>query len=173
MSTEQFWTLIERARDEVGSDPDNIAGRAVDLLATRPAEEIVTVQRAIRRLMADSYRRELWGAAYLINGGASDDGFEYFRGWLLTQGRHTFEQVVAMPDRLADVPDVLTAAVEDLVLECEESLGIAVEAYQLATGENLPAFLDVPAYPPLDGPGWDFDDAEETERRLPRLSAMF
>ena len=37
--------------------------------------------------MDDSYRWDLWGAAYLANGGCSDDGFDYFRGWLIGQGR--------------------------------------------------------------------------------------
>jgi hypothetical protein len=31
--------------------------------------------------------RDQWGAAYLANGGCSDDGFDYFRGWLIGQGR--------------------------------------------------------------------------------------
>ena len=37
----------------------------------------------------------LWDAAYLINGGCSDDGFDYFRGWLVDQGRETFERCLA------------------------------------------------------------------------------
>ncbi|MFL6076856.1 MAG: DUF4240 domain-containing protein [Mycobacteriales bacterium] len=37
--------------------------------------------------MAESYQGDLWGAAYLINGGASDDGFDYFRGWLIARTR--------------------------------------------------------------------------------------
>jgi hypothetical protein len=36
----------------------------------------------------------MWVAAYLMNGGCSDDGFDYFRGWLIAQGRTTLEQVV-------------------------------------------------------------------------------
>jgi len=51
--------------------------------------------------MADSYRVDLWGAAYLINGGCSDDAFEYFRGWLIVQGRGTYERIVADPPILS------------------------------------------------------------------------
>jgi hypothetical protein len=43
-------------------------------------------------LLAASYRTVLWAAACLINGGYSDDGFEYFRGWLIVQGRDVFER---------------------------------------------------------------------------------
>lgn len=40
-----------------------------------------------------TYDWDLWGAAYLINGGASDDGFDYFRGWLLSQGSERWAKV--------------------------------------------------------------------------------
>jgi hypothetical protein len=45
--------------------------------------------------------RDQWGAAYLANGGCSDDGFDYFRGWLIGQGRKVYETVLADPDSLA------------------------------------------------------------------------
>jgi hypothetical protein len=60
--------------------------------------------------MADSYHVDLSGAAYLINGRCSDDGVEYFRGWLIAQGRATYERVVADPDALADLRDIRVAA---------------------------------------------------------------
>jgi Protein of unknown function (DUF4240) len=62
------------------------------LLSARPSGEIVSADEFLRGLMADSYRDPLWAAAYLVNGGCSDDGFEYFRGWLIMHGgqRHLF-----------------------------------------------------------------------------------
>ncbi|MFE5591185.1 DUF4240 domain-containing protein [Streptomyces sp. NPDC056549] len=33
-------------------------------------------------------------AAYMVNGGCCDDGFDYFRGWLIAQGRNVFERAV-------------------------------------------------------------------------------
>ena len=44
----------------------------------RSPEEIVAFQRVLDELMDESYRADLWGAAYVINGGCSDDGFEDF-----------------------------------------------------------------------------------------------
>jgi hypothetical protein len=40
-----------------------------------------------------------------MNGGCSDDGFEYFRAWLLAQGRDTFEKALEDPDTLAALED--------------------------------------------------------------------
>ncbi|MER7341367.1 DUF4240 domain-containing protein [Streptomyces sp. NPDC000075] len=39
------------------------------------------------------------GTAHGANGGCSDDGFDYFCGWLITQGPEAFERVVADPGR--------------------------------------------------------------------------
>ncbi|WP_217498085.1 MULTISPECIES: DUF4240 domain-containing protein [Sphingomonas] len=37
--------------------------------------------------MIRSYRWDLWRAAKVAKGGVSDDGFEYFRTWLISRGR--------------------------------------------------------------------------------------
>jgi hypothetical protein len=144
-----------------------------ELLSTRPAEEIAAFAQPVWDLLAASYRWDLWAAAYLINGGASDDGFEYFRGWLIAQGRDVFERSVADPDSLADHPAVIEGAEEgEAGVECEDILGVAWTAYRVATGEDLPAGTFTIQYPEL-GEGWDFDDASEMARRLPRLAALY
>src|ERR1700761_5447152 len=95
MKREQFWALIDTARGAVRdpSDDEAVASRAVDVLSGHPHQEIAAAQQAFWDLMAESYRTELWAAAYEINGGCSDDLFEYFRGWLILQGRAVFERV--------------------------------------------------------------------------------
>jgi Protein of unknown function (DUF4240) len=175
MDRQQFWQLIEAAREQV-PDPDDaeaVARRASSLLAARPAQEIVAAQQALWDLMSESYTNPLWAAAYLINGGCSDDGFDYFRGWLIAQGREVFERVVADPEALAEAPAVRTSAAEWCELECEAVLSIAWNAHLTATGEQLPARAFTIRYPPLD-PAWsfDFDDRDEMTRRLPRLAAL-
>jgi hypothetical protein len=77
MNTNEFWDLIESAR-RLADDPadsDQIASEASTLLATRPREEIIAAEHALYELLGDSYLLRLWAAAYLINGGCSDDGF--------------------------------------------------------------------------------------------------
>lgn len=175
MDKERFWQLVAAARDQA-SDPDaseEVAGEASTLLAAHPAEEIVATQQVLWDLMADSYTNPLWAAAYLVNGGCSDDGFDYFRGWLIAQGRETFERVVADPDALAELPLVRASAADGLDLEGEDVLGIAWNAHITATGEQLPSGAFRIRYPKLD-PAWnfDFDNRDEMARRLPRLAAL-
>ncbi|MFE7529425.1 DUF4240 domain-containing protein [Kitasatospora sp. NPDC057542] len=176
MDTQQFWNLIEEARSQV-PDPDDgyaVARRATALLVLRPVEEIVAAQRILWELMADSYRAPLWGAAYMINGGCSDDLFDYFRGWLITQGRATFESVITDPDRLAGLPAVRAFAADGIDIECEEALVIAWDAHRETTGEELPDDAFTIQYPTLD-PDWNFDfgDGDRLSQRLPRLAALY
>lgn len=176
MEMRQFWNLIDQARQQVPDpeDADAIAQEATTLLATRPPHAIVDAYRAVAQLLADSYRAPLWAAAYMINGGCSDDGFDYFRGWLIMQGRTVFEQVVADPDTLADNPTVRDAAPEGYELECEDALGIGWQAHLAATEQEIPDTVSTTRYPVLD-PAWDFDfdDSDELARRLPRLATLY
>ncbi|MEV6954143.1 DUF4240 domain-containing protein [Streptomyces sp. NPDC051183] len=172
MDKQTFWKLIETARAEAAEE--DVAARAAQLLAGRPEAEIAAAQQVLWDLLAESYRAPLWAAAYVINGGCSDDGFDYFRGWLLTQGEEAFAAALADPDSLADHPAVREAAEEGLELWDEEALSIAWTAHESATGRELPSGSFTITYPDLD-PSWsfDFDDSEETSTRLPRLSTLF
>ena len=172
MRTDDFWAVIDRATADRPDSPDEVAKRAAAQLATREPEEIVAWDRHLGKVMAASGTEDLWAAAYLINGGCSDDGFDAFRGWLIAHGRSAVARAVADPDSLAELPEVRGAASTGAVFEAEEVLSIGVQAYALATGGELPA---VPAPPsrPDAAQLWDFDDEDEMRRRLPRLSALF
>ncbi|MFE6787867.1 DUF4240 domain-containing protein [Streptomyces sp. NPDC057680] len=127
MNKKQFWQLIEATRNQVSNpnDSEAVARMAALLLASLPVEEIVAAEQVLWDLMVDSYTNPLWAAAYIANGGCSDDGFDYFRGWLITQGREVFERAVADPDALAELPIVQASAADGVDLEGEDMLGIA------------------------------------------------
>ncbi|WP_439145547.1 DUF4240 domain-containing protein [Streptomyces virginiae] len=122
---------MEAARNQASNpnDGEPVAREATSLLASRPVEEIVAAEQVLRDLMVDSYSNPLWAAAYLANGGCSDDGFDYFRGWLIAQGCEVFERVVADPDALAELPIVQASAADGVDLEGEDMLGIAWNAH--------------------------------------------
>jgi hypothetical protein len=166
MSERKFWQLVDAARASaaVPADADSVGRRARELLEAMPVDEVAELARAEWELRARSYRVDLWAAAYLINGGCSDDGFEYFRGWLMAQGRDVFERAVADPDTLAEVPAVRAG----LELEAEEMFGVAHSVYYDRTG-RAPAHTA--EYPQLTE-FWDFDDEHEWRRRMPRLDAV-
>jgi hypothetical protein len=172
MRTDDFWAVIARATADRPGTPAEVADRAAADLAARDPEEIVAWGRHLDKVMVASGTEDLWAAAYLINGGCSDEGFDNFRGWLIAHGREAVARSVKTPDSLAEMPAVKAAASSGAVFEAEEVLSIAAMAYSQATGSDLPA-EESPATRPDSGDLWDFDNEEEMQRRLPRLSALF
>jgi predicted DNA-binding WGR domain protein len=162
----EFWNLIDRSRRGTESVEEQLE-ILKDLLTDRPVDEIVEFEKIRRRLMAQSYQSRLWSAAFLINGSASDDSFEHFRGWMIAQGGDAFYKALKDPDSLAslvDEPDV----------EAEEMLHVASYAYEEKTGRSPDSFLalvgDDPAfkYQDLD-PREVVEDDDELRRLFPKL----
>ena len=172
MRTDDFWAVIDRATADRPGSPGEVAKRAIAELAASDPAEIVAWGRHLDKVMVASGKEDLWAAAYLINGGCSEDGFDHFRGWLIANGRDVLARAVREPDSLAELPAVRAAAMNGAVFEAEEVLAIAGEAYQQVTGSPLPD-SDVPVTKPDPAQLWDFDDEEEMARRLPRLAGLF
>lgn len=168
MDDAAFWEVVEQARRDAGDDaPESVAEAVTAVLVARGVDDTVDFGNTFHRVSEQGRSWDLWGAAYLLQGGCSDDGFDYFRGWLITRGRAVFEAAVADPDSLAAVVDP-----DDLEgLECEDALGAAWDAHQQLTGHDLP-LSDREGDPPDLGEDWDFDDDEEMRRRYPRISAL-
>lgn len=184
MDREQFWALVEVAKAASGGDCKQQAAQLVAALRQRSVSEVLDYDHIHSWLMAQSYRLALWGAAHLINGGCSNDGFDYFRGWLLGQGHAVWQAALADPDSLASHPQVRARASQRErfdTLDCEAMWGVAWEAYEALTGQELtgqvadrhpwPAELQEDDWDP--GEDWDFDDAAEVRRRYPRLWALY
>jgi len=162
MDRAAFWDTIERSTALAADDEERAAALEAALRA-QPAHMLQEFAEEQARLMRESHSWLLWGAAYVINGGCSDDGFDYFRGWLLLRGREVWERALADPDSLADVP----ATRGDV--ECEDVLYAVGKAYREVTGSDLGfATATVEAEPA--GQEWDEDDLP---RLLPRLWARF
>ena len=84
MPADQFWQIIERAARSEG-DPDAHLEALRMGLSELSAEEVISFEVAFRRCLNEAYTWDLWGAAYVVQGGCSDDGFEYFRRWLVSR----------------------------------------------------------------------------------------
>ena len=172
MRTDDFWAVIDRATADRPASPDDVAKRAVAELAIHDPAEIVAWDRHLGKVMVASGVQDLWAAAYLINGGCSDEGFDAFRGWLIAHGREAVARAVREPDSLAGMPAVRAAADGGAVFEAEEVLGIGARAYERATGGPMPE-SDAPPTRPEAADLWDFDNEDEMRRQLPRLSSLF
>ena len=101
----------------------------------------------------------------------SDDGFEYFRRWLIAQGRTAFEKALADPDILAElVPE------DAFTIEFEAFGYAAMNAGSKVTGKSEVDFAKGIAYPvyPKQPAGTPFDeDDAHLKKRYPKLWARF
>jgi len=98
---DRWWDLIERSR-KGAKDSDAQADRLIELLSSElSAAEIVAFDRFLQERIRDAFRADLWAVAYIMNGGCSDDGFDYFLGWLICKGRAHYETALANPEKAA------------------------------------------------------------------------
>src|SRR5262245_38314299 len=87
MTKDTFWDLIDKSFRDVGKDQmDGLSARLrrdrqldclLDRLKMLEPEEIVQFQRCLEECVRDAYRWDLWAVAWIVNGGCSDDGFDY------------------------------------------------------------------------------------------------
>jgi uncharacterized protein DUF4240 len=172
MPADKFWHIIERAAQS-DHDPDAHEEALRVALRELSLEEIISFELAFRRYLNDAYTWDLWGAAHVVHGWCSDDGFEYFRRWLVSRGRDVYEAALAEPDSLAQL-DVRPGP--DAVWEFEAIYYVAVQIFEEKGGEG-----DVREYSEreagLGGPGPSGEpfevDEEHLARRYPKLWRRF
>ena len=102
MDMEAFWNVIEEANERSQGVMERKCELVRDAVAAMPPESAVAFSTHFDDLMRRAYTWDLWGAAYVINGGCSDDTFSDFRASLVSRGERAFERAVAAPDSLAD-----------------------------------------------------------------------
>lgn len=163
MTRDDFWKLIETSR-RGAEDVDDQMGKLHGLLVKLPAEEILAFDTFFQECIRDAYSWELWAAAYIVNGGCSDDGFDYFMGWLIAQGRKAFESVLADPERLGAITE------PDDHVECERMWSAAAIAYEAKTGKDDFYKISKGVMRQLRGNPWD---EENVDQLYPSLAQKF
>ena len=185
MDIQLFWEIIEAAKVEAQDDLEARIDIIVNRLESLDAEDILAWQQIFNEYQSLSYKKKLWAAAYIINGGCSEDGFDYFRGWLTAQGHSVFLAALRDPDSLADLSEV-----EEGEAECENILGAASSAYlrKLNLDEDYDRFYeDLEGHPLSDSDkaamlseiryqadiDEDWRDDKELKNQLPRLCEKY
>jgi hypothetical protein len=156
MTIDEFWTTL------AGLDPESATEELSGRLEKLSASEIAEFQAHFTRVHRQAYDWLLWGAAYLIDGGCSDDGFTDFRYGLISRGRDFFETALQDPDSLAD------RLSDDDFIPNEELGYVASQVYEAKTGEEMP-YPDLPPIGDPKGEDWDFDNPELCAQKLPKL----
>jgi hypothetical protein len=148
-----FWNIIDASRinsKDINEQVGNLKNKLRELSET----QIVEFDNRFIALKNKSYRWDLWGAIYLLRGGCSDDSFEYFREWLIGQGKDKFETAIKNPESIK--------AFVDLKNENWEGLGYcAQEVYREKTKKKyIPSDAQLKQNP--TGEEWE-------EENLPKM----
>lgn len=179
MTDKVFWELISNSRKQGGKQVEWL----IVELSKKPVNEIIDFEIELANKLQQSYTSSLWGAAFVIMGGCSDDGFDYFRGWLIAQGEEVFTKAIKNPEFLADCLTDDYLEEDKFAPQLEEMLSVASDAYiyqktgefeyndEISTEfwdelearghESMPAEIEI---------DWEEDDLEE---RYPRLRERF
>jgi len=176
MDEEQFWAIVQTAVDEAGDDEDEYLEVVKRELSKLSLKEMIGFRLRTDKLLYDSYTSEMWCAGYLMNGGCSDDGFEYFRLWVISRGRKVYEAAMANPDNLIDYID---DDAEMDFFEFELFWYVALEAFEEAVDAELYDYIDDENFKTCEGNypnfefNWEEDEPESMQKLCPRLFEKF
>lgn len=151
MPEDQFWYIINESGKESNHNYRLQCELLTNYLSQLKEEEIVAFDRTFGYLLANSYSFRLWEPVYSLNGGCSDDAFEYFREWLIAQGKNKFYRTLKNPRLL------FLIGVKELLENWQGLAFCAYHAYEQKTGRDIPVRSDI--HYPDGGPKFNEDRA--------------
>lgn len=173
LNEDKYWAIIEASLKNTGSHDAQLRFLTEELGKLSP-EEIIGFKLRTEKLSRAIYTSEMWCAGYIINGGCSDDGFDYFRYWIISRGKATYYNAKKNPD------DLLADAVKEKEYHEFESFSyVAVDAFTQKTGQDLYKYWDAVAFNASLEPfkeikfNWEENDPQSMRKICPRLFEEF
>jgi len=152
-----YWQIVQESLNNSGTQ-DGQQEYLVRRLQKLNPKDIVGFRLRTDKLLYDTYNSEMWCAGYIMNGGCSDDSFEYFRNWVISRGKDAYYRAKQNPDSLIEQVD------EDAEFyDFEDFWYVALGAFKNKTGKDLYDFIDDDNFKFKEGhyPNFDFTWEEE------------
>ena len=168
-----FWNIIDLSLKNTNNIDDQEIFLVQEIEKLTP-EEIIGFRLRTDKLLYDTYNSEMWCAGYLMNGGCSDDGFEYFRNWVISRGKDVYLNAKKNPDTL--ISEVLE---ENDEYDFESFWYVAIDALKNKTGKDLYDYIDYDNFKTREGnyPEFEFNWEEEKPETMksicPKLFEKF
>ena len=159
-----FWRIIENTTAS-NEDMDSRAAALTDELIKHDATKVLEFCAEFDRKMDEAYTWDLWGVAYIINGGCGDDSFMDFRSSLISCGKEVFHKAIANAESLISLG---RQQLEDLF--DEGYLYAPTDAYEKLTGNQPETGVSRKDEP--SGDEWEEAD-ESLKNRFPVIWAEF
>jgi hypothetical protein len=173
LDEESYWKIIENSLKETTTQEDQELFLASALEKLSP-KEMIGFRLRTDKLMFDSYTSNLWCANYIISNGAADDGFDYFRCWLISRGKDAYYKTQENPDYLVNL-----VGNEPHAYDFEGFWYVANNAFKNLTNKEAEAYIDYEKfkttdenYPILEF-NWNVDDPKTMEKVCPVLFKKF
>lgn len=162
MEEGKFWRLIDRSYRKANGNYYLQQEELTALLLKELPVESLLFQNRFYDYLDQAYRWDLWGVAYIMQGGCSDDSFFDFRGWLISLGKELYYAVLENPEVITEVSYVTDE------IDWEGISWSAHSAYSQMTGKIMPSAPGDAGDP--KGKQWE---EEELPERFPAVWAKW
>lgn len=165
MDEDQFWQIIQTTKNKANGNYEQQQEMLAKELSILTPDEIIQFDNRFRYFRGQANTWELWAAIYIIHGGCGDDSFNYFREWVIGQGKDFYYQTIKDPETLIDVDTALIGETD------WEGLGyIPGDVFEELTGEKIPALYQENFE--TTGEEWN-ENSDDLKRMFPRLVAKY
>lgn len=101
MDENYFWSTVDETV-KYSNDQNQQLSFLMRKLKEMPFDDIIGFMMRMHQIQQDLCATDIWCAGFLMNRGyCSDDGFEYFRSWIISNGKDTCNKAINIPDSLA------------------------------------------------------------------------
>ncbi len=160
---DMFWEMIEQSLTH-STDMDEQEEFLKTELAKLEPNDMVGFKLRVTDLAHKIHTSHMWCAGYLMNGGCSDDAFDYFKNWVVSRGKNVYYKAKEDPDTLVEF---LTDDEEDYY-EFETLDYVACDIFEEKTGDNIYDYLPIRRLPDFEF-DWEEDDLDSMKAICPMI----
>lgn len=161
MEEDKFWRMINAANIRAEFDYDYMYRELENDLRLLSPDEIILFANRLRQLRGKACTWDLWGIAYIVNGGCEEKCFREFREWLIGQGREFYYNTLLYPESIVDVDREKVEYID------WEGLGaVPGEVFQELTEQEMPEPFQ--ENETILGTEWD-ENSDDLKNRFPKL----
>lgn len=97
MTEKEFWEIVGRVKKNAGNDVEIRADLLQDNLLKKTDVKIEQFQDLYYKLRSSLNRDDICRTAYALMGSLSDDSFEYFSNWIISEGEYVYKNTLKDP----------------------------------------------------------------------------
>lgn len=173
MPEDQFWSLVKLSFTSSHESQEAQKDYLIRVLTNLTPEQIIGFRLRTDKLLYDTYTSEMWCAGYVMIGGCSDDSFEYFRLWIISQGKDVYYAAKENPDSLVQFNN------DEYDFDFETFWYVANNAFEKKTGKDLDDYIDSVNFTTAEGNypeivfNWSEEEEESMKKICPKLFEKF